>query len=832
VRAELTSHRQGLGEAQSGAKRLVLDGGKWQKSGGKFTFNKMQPKLRKLGRPTAERLSPEDAFFIKAQIRDTYGSLAKFYEEAFTEARAPKFRGRKQPSELATVDRAFDNAFSGRRALPEIYWMVLEELLNVTRDKLPSSARSPAPTTDRESAATQNTDPPGLPTTPNNLPRQDRSVIGRENEISALLYALSKSNRYWLVSITGVGGVGKSALALEVARRCLELRGLPEILNLDELKFDAFVWTSAKKRELDGPSVRLRLSVKSNLSSILQEVLRVLAPENAGAMPSEERQRDKVMELLRRKRTLLIVDNMETIEDEQVLAFLQEVPFPSKAIITDRRAVHESRSFPLTELSEEEAMQMIRDQCASELNAHRLQLSDAQIEAIARKTGGIPLAIIWVLGRIVATRCDPESVIRRLADAGSCPLLDFLFEDSFRLVREDARRLMAALALPGTLVRGDMLGDWLNIGRNDLEDALDELRQFALIVDESNQSVPLPTIQRSYRLLPLARDFVMSRAATLIDRLDRSRIHERLLCFASVEDGNPDWPSIEKIDLIDEHHELLAWGVEDAFNSGHHEIVLQLVRALGYALGIRGYNTLRLRLAELAEHAAKAMNNPLDLARVLITNKAWVYFFWADYAKCSTALEEGFAASRRAKDTLLEAVSLRLKAQLAKEQKNLADAESLLTEALRRFNDIGDAYQLAITLGTWGSLSRDLRNYQEAESSLREALRVLSPLPNAEELRSIMCQKLAKLMIELNRLPEAEEYNIQAEAILARLRRQVGVAYCKLNLARIAERRSDFKRALDYAKEAEVLFVQYGDKREIAADLQRIQERAGKPVKD
>jgi hypothetical protein len=87
---------------------------------------------------------------------------------------------------------------------------------------------------------------------------------------------------------------------------------------------------------------------------------------------------------------------------------------------------------------------------------------------------------------------------------------------------------------------------------------------------------------------------------------------------------------------------------------------------------------------------------------------------------------------------------------------------------------------------------------------------------------------LTKIMIELNRLPEAEDFNAQAETILGQLRRQVGVAYCKLNRALIAERRHDFTKALDCAKEAETLFVQYGDRREIAVALQRIQEEATK----
>lgn len=256
------------------------------------------------------------------------------------------------------------------------------------------------------------------------------------------------------------------------------------------------------------------------------------------------------------------------------------------------------------------------------------------------------------------------------------------------------------------------------------------------------------------------------------------------------------------------------------------EVVVEMVRRLAYALGIRGYNDLRLRLAEMAAQSARTIGSPLELARVLITNKAWIHFFWADYDNCMAALDDGAPLAHEAGDDILKAIALRLTAQVAKERKEMAKAKQLLSESLKIFKKADDEYQLCITYGTWGSLNRDLSNYKVPESNLREALRIASGLKNAEELKSVMCQKLTKLMIELDRLSEADEFNMQAEAILSQLRRQVNVAYCKLNQARIAERRKDLKKALDYAIEAEVLFVQYGDRREIAADLQRIREKA------
>jgi tetratricopeptide (TPR) repeat protein len=313
-----------------------------------------------------------------------------------------------------------------------------------------------------------------------------------------------------------------------------------------------------------------------------------------------------------------------------------------------------------------------------------------------------------------------------------------------------------------------------------------------------------------------------------VPHLSVQHLPTRGIAYLKSREENIDWPSIATIDLIDEHHELLAWGVEDAFDNNQHQLVIQFVRALGHALGIRGYNDLRVRLGRMAVHSAKAIGNSRDIARALITNEAWVYFFWSDYDKCLAALSEGLAAARAANDPILIGMGLRLTAQVAKERNNLEESKELLLEALNIFNNSDDDYQLAITNGTWGSLHRDLRKYKEAEASMREALRIASGLKNAEELQSVQCQKLTKILIELKRLPEAEEFNLKAENILVQLRRQVGVAYCKLNLARIAEQREDLSKALVYAKEAETLFVQFGDRREIAADLQRIQEKAAK----
>jgi hypothetical protein len=164
-----------------------------------------------------------------------------------------------------------------------------------------------------------------------------------------------------------------------------------------------------------------------------------------------------------------------------------------------------------------------------------------------------------------------------------------------------------------------------------------------------------------------------------------------------------DCPSIVTIDLIDEHHELLAWGVEDAFNFRQHQLVVQMVRGLGHALGIRGYNDLRRRLGEMAVHSAKAIGSKREIARALITNVAEVYFFWSDYDKCLAALKEGLVAARAEDDQILIGMGLRLTAQVAMERKNLGGVKKSFQEVIKEFINANDSF---LTYDTWESCLR------------------------------------------------------------------------------------------------------------------------------
>jgi len=103
----------------------------------------MSGKSENAGRPAKERLNPKDVLFIKAKIKKSeFASLAMFYEHAYSAAKSPKYRDYPQPSDVSTVTEAYKSAFAGRRPLPKLYSKILEELLSITSDSLPSQVDS------------------------------------------------------------------------------------------------------------------------------------------------------------------------------------------------------------------------------------------------------------------------------------------------------------------------------------------------------------------------------------------------------------------------------------------------------------------------------------------------------------------------------------------------------------------------------------------------------------------------------------------------------------------------------------------------------------------
>src|SRR6266487_3274312 len=105
---------------------------------------------------------------------------------------------------------------------------------------------------------------------PCNLPSRDRMhLVGRHSEINRLLQFLSPDHAAHIITVDGIGGVGKTALVLEVAYRCWR-KSKGEEIATSIPRFDAIIFVSAKQQYLTSDGV-----ISINDAKKLYEILLV-----------------------------------------------------------------------------------------------------------------------------------------------------------------------------------------------------------------------------------------------------------------------------------------------------------------------------------------------------------------------------------------------------------------------------------------------------------------------------------------------------------------------------------------------------------------------------
>lgn len=222
-----------------------------------------------------------------------------------------------------------------------------------------------------------------------NLPAREYSFfVGRDREVARLMELLSYGHSAHLISVDGIGGVGKTTLVVEVAYRCL-VNKVPA--------FEAIIFTSAKQNHLTSIGLLPRLIYQRTLRDICREIARILEFTEINNLSLQE-QIEVIRHKLSQIKTLLIIDNLETIEDKQeVLSFLYDLPPTVKVILTTRE---QTLFVPirLNSLPKEHSLRLIQNE-AKEKN---VELTNAQSQQIYEAVSGVPAAMIYAIGQMAA----------------------------------------------------------------------------------------------------------------------------------------------------------------------------------------------------------------------------------------------------------------------------------------------------------------------------------------------------------------------------------------------------------------------------------------------
>ncbi len=274
------------------------------------------------------------------------------------------------------------------------------------------------------------------------------ALFGRDREINVLLNLIQKRAGRNVIAIDGMGGIGKTALAKEVVRR-ISASG----------EFSHVVWQTAKTEAFDGSGIVRQISSPP----ITMERL-LLAIANEGSFRQrldEERSLAErtylVRQLMEKERFLVVVDNLETIQGfRRLVSDLGSLFTGSQALLTSRYSLAEYdfvQPVSLGSLPADAGVALLRNELQERSPLKPLIMDDDYLKRIHRDTGGLPLAMKLIAGRIVSTAAPLGRLLEQLRNVdwrnpedAYGQLYSFIFENVWDGLSESARSILVRMS--------------------------------------------------------------------------------------------------------------------------------------------------------------------------------------------------------------------------------------------------------------------------------------------------------------------------------------------------------------------------------------------------
>jgi tetratricopeptide (TPR) repeat protein len=302
------------------------------------------------------------------------------------------------------------------------------------------------------------------------MPPPSRDFVGRKKEIKELLKALEK-NGITISGLQGMGGVGKTALALKLAE------------HLKPKYPDAQFYL-----DLKGASLHPLTAAEA-----LAHVIHAYHPQ--AQLPEDESSlRGLYLSLLEEKKVLLLMDNAATAAQVEPL-----IPPPSCILLVTSR-----NRFMIDGLVAKN-LDTLEPKDAEKLLLQLASRIGNCAEKIARLCDYLPLALRLAAGalhKFVMLR--PEEYVERLSDeTEKLGLIEASLSLSYDLLNEEAQKLWRVLAaFPNTFDTAAVTALW-GLSVNETQNRLAELISYSLV--EWNDTT------RRYRLHDLVRVFANTR---------------------------------------------------------------------------------------------------------------------------------------------------------------------------------------------------------------------------------------------------------------------------------------------------------------------------------
>ncbi|MGH2372868.1 MAG: ATP-binding protein [bacterium] len=634
------------------------------------------------------------------------------------------------------------------------------------------------------------------------LPRRLSSFIGRETEIVEVRRLLATTH---LLTVVGIGGAGKTRLALQVADQVVE--EFPHGVYLVEL-------AQVTDPSLVAQAVAASLGVREDPGRPLIESLKGH---------------------LQTRRMLLVLDNCEHLVDtvaalatellgaapglkllctsREALAIAGEAAWriPSLSVPDPRRALdrHALETYEAVRLFVERAAEVVAGFVLTEQNA-------PAIVQICRRLDGIPLAIELAASRVrvltpdqIAARLDDR--FRLLAGGSRTAMprqqtLKAAMDWSYDLLTPPEAAVLRRLSVFSrgcTLTAAEAVCAADDVGGNEVLDLLTRLVDKSLVVAEEEDR------ENRYRLLETVKQYGRDK---LVEAGEAPAVRHRHLewFLAFVESAGPKLQTAEQLvwlSRLDAEHDNIRGALEWALESAHEEIPARMAEALWW------FWTLRGRTTEGREWLSKAVarvREPSKIRAFTLVSAGMLAFFAADYAAATAMGEEGLGIARDLGDRDAEGYALVVLAMVAGARGEYERATSLAEESLALTNVGGHAWEKGAVLSVMGSFAFQAGDFARAERLLQEGLSVFKDFGDRWGI-AFALQWLGLLARSRGDYARAAAMLEESLALSRQLGHSWGVASTLLTMALTPLRQGDYPRATAYLKESLALFEELAD---------------------
>lgn len=284
-------------------------------------------------------------------------------------------------------------------------------------------------------------------------PLPDQLLFGVDNALATVGAALTAPDRSWLVSIEGIGGLGKTTLAHTLVKQLLEGGAQANDTAAQAaggVHYQDIGWVSAKQQEyLPDRGVQATGKAALDEEALMDQLLAQLADGPYPTGNSREK-RVALTQLLKEKVCLVVVDNLETAIDYQaLLPLLRHLANPSKFLITSRMSLAgqgDVFAYSLAELSADDALAFIRHEATNRGMVALTAATDEQLLPIYATVGGNPLALKLVLGQLQFLPLDQILASLRQADSYQTDqLYTYIYWQTWQMLDATSRHLLLCL---------------------------------------------------------------------------------------------------------------------------------------------------------------------------------------------------------------------------------------------------------------------------------------------------------------------------------------------------------------------------------------------------